>query len=196
MGVWWPLFIKLRGESVVSAVSVEEFVEIPPGIEVKVDGRIVDVKGPLGELRRDFSHMPVKIVVEGSNVKVSTEWPRKREAAMVGTARSHLKNMIIGVTKGFTYKLKIIFAHFPIAVKVEKDKVIIENFSGERTPRVAQIVGNTEVTVKGEDILVRGLDIEAVSQTAANIEQATQIKHKDPRVFLDGIYIYEKLEGM
>ncbi|MBS7643139.1 50S ribosomal protein L6 [Candidatus Bathyarchaeota archaeon] len=180
----------------VRAVTVEEFVEIPLGVEVKVDGRIVNVKGPLGELRRDFSHTPVKIVVNGNNVKVSAEWPRKREAATVGTVRSHLRNMIVGVTKGFTYKLKIIFAHFPIAVRVEKDKVIIENFSGERTPRVAQIVGNTEVTVKGEDILVRGLDLEAVGQTAANIERATQIKYKDPRVFLDGIYIYEKLEGM
>lgn len=180
----------------VSAVTVEEFVEIPPGIEVKIDRSLVDIKGPLGELRRDFSHAPVKIVVDGNNVKVSTEWPRKHEAAMVGTVRSHIRNMIVGVTKGFTYKLKVIFAHFPIAVKVEKDKVIVENFSGERTPRVAQVVGNIKVTVKGEDLWVQGLDIEAVSQTAANVEHATKIKQKDPRVFLDGIYIYEKLEGM
>lgn len=197
MGGYSPLFTKLRGEtSVVSAVTVEEFVEIPPSIEVKVDRNLVDIKGPLGELSRDFSHAPVKIVVGGNNVKVSTEWPRKHEAAMVGTVRSHIRNMIVGVTKGFTYKLKIIFAHFPITVKVEKDKVIVENFSGERTPRVAQIVGNTKVTVKGEDLWVQGLDIEAVSQTAANVEHATKIKQKDPRVFLDGIYIYEKLEGM
>jgi len=49
--------------------------------------------------------------------------------------------------------------------------------------------------VKGEDVIVQGLDIEDVSQTAANIERATKVKRKDPRVFLDGIYVYERHEG-
>jgi large subunit ribosomal protein L6 len=44
--------------------------------------------------------------------------------------------------------------------------------------------------------VVQGLNLEDVSQTAANIEQATKVKKKDPRVFLDGIYVYEQNEGM
>jgi len=104
--------------------------------------------------------------------------------------------MVKGVTKGFTYKLKKVYSHFPINVKVEPGKVLIENFIGERSPRIAKIVGNVKVIVKGDDIEVQGLNLEEVSQTAANIEQATKIKKKDPRVFLDGIYIYEKTEGM
>ena len=53
-----------------------------------------------------------------------------------------------------------------------------------------------KVEVTKEDVIVKGIDIEAVGQTAANIEQATKIKEKDLRVFLDGIYIYEKQVGM
>jgi large subunit ribosomal protein L6 len=52
------------------------------------------------------------------------------------------------------------------------------------------------VAVKGDDVIVQGLSIEDVSQTAANVEQTTKIKVKDPRVFLDGIYVYEQHEGM
>ncbi|MEM3552572.1 MAG: 50S ribosomal protein L6, partial [Candidatus Bathyarchaeia archaeon] len=62
--------------------------------------------------------------------------------------------------------------------------------------RIARIVGNVKVEVKGDDIIVQGLNLKEVSQTASNIQQATKIKKKDPRVFLDGIYIYEKKEGL
>jgi large subunit ribosomal protein L6 len=52
------------------------------------------------------------------------------------------------------------------------------------------------VKVKGDDIIVQGISLEDVSQTAANIQNATRIRSKDPRVFLDGIYVFEKLEGI
>jgi len=104
--------------------------------------------------------------------------------------------MIKGVTKGFTYKLKIVFSHFPITVKIKEKTLIIENFTGERNPRKAKIMGDTKVTVKGDDIIVQGINLEDVSQTAANIQNATKIRRKDPRVFLDGIYVYEKHEGI
>jgi large subunit ribosomal protein L6 len=170
-------------------------VEIPEGVKVKVEGRLVTVKGEKGTLTRDFSHAPLSIQLEEGKVIIQTSWPRKKEAALVGTISSHIQNMITGVTKGFTYKLKIVFSHFPISVKVHENKVAIENFTGERSARVSDIMGDTKVIVKGEDVIVQGLDIEDVSQTAANIQRATKLKKKDPRVFLDGIYVYEKHEG-
>ncbi len=102
--------------------------------------------------------------------------------------------MITGVTKGFTYKLKIVYAHFPMNVKVDETKrnVIIENFMGERSPRIIKIDGNVDVKVSGDEIIIKGIDLGEVSQTAANIENATKIKKKDQRVFLDGIYVYIK----
>jgi len=178
------------------AIETVRSVEIPEGAEVKVEGRTLTVKGEKGTLTRDFSYAPISILIEGNVVKVQTSWPRKKEASLVGTVSSHIKNMITGVTKGFTYKLKIVFSHFPISVKVREKTVAIENFTGERSPRVAKIMGEAKVLVKGEDVIVQGINIEDVSQTAANIESATKVKIKDPRVFLDGIYVYERHEGM
>lgn len=171
-------------------------IKIPDGVKVNVNGRVVEVIGPLGRLIRDFSNNPALIEISGDKVVVYAVWPRRREKAHVGTVAAHIRNMIKGVTKGFTYKLKIVYAHFPISVKVDGNKVLIENFMGERVPRVAEIVGSTKVFVKGDDVIVQGIDLESVSQTAANIEQATRIKERDPRRFLDGIYVYEKVEGL
>lgn len=177
-------------------IAVERLVEVPEGIDVKIDGRVVTISGEKGTLTKDFSHAPLSIQREGKSIKVQTAWPRKKEAAIVGSVSSHIQNMITGVTKGFTYKLKIVFSHFPISVKVDGKKVLVENFTGERSARIAKIVGDAKVSVQSDDVLVQGTDLQEVSQTAANVEQATKLKIKDPRVFLDGIYVYERLEGM
>jgi large subunit ribosomal protein L6 len=178
------------------AIAVERTVQIPDGVDVKIDGRRVTVSGEKGTLTRDFSHAPLSLQKEDKTIKIRTDWPRKKEAATVITVSSHIKNMIKGVVKGFSYKLKIVFSHFPISVKTEDKKVLIENFTGERSPRIAKIIGEAQVSATQEDVIVKGIDLEDVSQTAANIEQATRVKAKDPRVFLDGIYVYERLEEM
>ena len=178
------------------AVEVIKTIKIPQGVEVSVNGRAVTVNGPKGTLTRNFSDAPVSIQLENGEISVETKWPRKKEASIVGTVHSHISNMIVGVTKGFTYKLKVVFAHFPVTVKLKGSTVIIENFTGERSPRIAKIQGDSKVTVKGEDVIVQGLTLEDVSQTAANMERATKVTRKDPRIFLDGIYIYERTEGM
>ena len=178
------------------ATETVTIVEIPEGVEGTLEGRTITIKSEKGELTRDFSHAPINIQLKGKRVTVQASWPRKKEAALVGTVCSHIQNMIKGVTNGFTYKLKIVFSHFPITVKVKQKILSIENFTGERNPRKAKIMGNTKVTVKGDDIIVQGINLEDVSQTAANIQNATRIRSKDPRVFLDGIYVYEKQEGI
>ncbi len=178
------------------AIEISKVVQVPDDVEVAIEGRKVTVKGVKGTLTRDFSHAPISMELNGKNIRVWAEWPRKKEAALVGTVCSHIQNIITGVRKGFTYKLKIVFSHFPISVKVKDKTILIENFTGERTARKARIMGDTQVKVQSEDIIVQGINLEDVSQTAANIEQATKVKRKDPRVFLDGIYVYEKGEGM
>ena len=170
-------------------------VDIPEDVDVQINGRAVTVIGRHGELTRDFSHAPVSITLEGSHVIVQANWPRKKEAAIVGTICSHIRNMITGSKTGFTYKLMSVFSHFPISVKVKDRTILIENFTGERSPRKAKIIGAARVVVKGEEIIVQGTNIEEVSQTAANIERAAKVKRKDHRVFLDGIYVYQRIEG-
>jgi large subunit ribosomal protein L6 len=77
-------------------------------------------------------------------------------------------------------------------VNVEDEGVVIENFLGEKAPRRAPIHGNTDVSVDGEELTLSGPDIEAVGQTAADIEQLTRVTDKDVRVFQDGVYITQK----
>jgi large subunit ribosomal protein L6 len=175
---------------------ISKTIQVPDGVEVSLAGRKVTVKGEKGTLTRDFSYVPISIDANGKTVHVWAEWPRKKEASLVGTIHSHIQNMINGVEKGFSYKLKIVFSHFPISVKVQGKTVLIENFTGERRARKAKILGDAQVKVQSEDIIVQGVNLEDVSQTAANIEQATKVKRKDPRVFLDGIFVYERNEGM
>ena len=175
---------------------VSRTIQIPDDVEVSIDGRKVTVKGTKGTLIRDFSYAPVSIERQDKTVRIWAEWPRKRESSLVGTIHSHIQNMITGVRKGFTYKLKIVFSHFPVSVKTKEKNLLIENFTGERNPRKVKTIGNVQIKVQSEDIVVQGLNLEEVAQTAANIEQATKVKRKDPRIFLDGIYVYERLEGM
>jgi len=165
-------------------------------IAIEGEGKKVNVKGAKGSLTRDFSFVPIAIEGEGKNIRVWAKWPRKKEAALVGTIYSHIQNMITGVTKGYSYKLKIVFSHFPISVKVQDKSILIENFTGERRARRVKIIGDVKVKIEPDDIIVEGVNLEDVSQTAANIEQATRVRRKDPRVFLDGIYVYERNEGV
>lgn len=170
----------------------EDIIEIPEGVTVTVSDKLVAVKGPNGELSRELSHTKVKIEVKGSEVVLTSEFPRRSDAAILGTFSSHINNMILGVTKGFQYDMKIVYSHFPLKVSVKDDDFVIENFLGEKYPRTAKIMGETKVVNKGDEVTVTGPNKEHVGQTAANIERATKIKGYDPRVFQDGIYITGK----
>lgn len=167
--------------------------QIPEGVEVQYkDGKIV-VEGKLGKVEREFKLMKgIQISIVGREFCISSKDENRKCKKLMRTVLAHVKNMMIGVTQGFTYKLKICFSHFPMTVKVVGKEVVIENFMGQKQPRIAKIVGNTSVQVTGDEITVFGIDKEAAGQTAANIERATRVKGLDRRVFQDGIYIIEK----
>ncbi len=171
-----------------------ESVKVPEGVEVTVEAGTVTVRKGDTTLSRRLSHPRVDISVEGPIVRVTCALARKRERALVGTLASHISNMIRGVQEPFVYTMRVVYAHFPVKVTVRGDNVVIDNFLGERHPRRAKILGETKVDVKGDTITISGPGVEDVSQTAANIEQATRIRKKDPRVFQDGIYLVGKGE--
>ena len=173
---------------------MSEEIKISSGASVKIDGKRILIKGPKGEVQRDFSHAAaIGIGKSDDTLIIQTSSTRKRDRSLVMTLKTEINNMLLGVTKGFTYKLKTCHSHFPITVKVDKDRhlVNIENFIGERYPRFASIAGNVEVSVKGDDVIISGADKEAIGQTSTNIKRACRIREKDPRVFQDGIYLYE-----
>lgn len=166
--------------------------EIPKDVNIEINGNEIVVKGKLGAIKKNIALENVEIKKEASTITINPKSKRRKAKAMAGTVSSHIDNMFVGVTKGWTYTLKILYLHFPMTVKAEKNKVVINNFLGERTPRMAGIVGDTKIEVKGDQIIVTGANIEDVSRTASNIERATRIKFYDRRVFQDGIFITSK----
>ena len=171
---------------------VEQHIPVPEGVNLTLNGHKVAVTGTNGEVSYDFGHAGLNMDFQENNLHIWVENPRRRKAALVKTIASHVTNMIKGVTVGFTYRLKIVFIHFPLTINIQKDKVVINNFIGERAARVARIRGDVKIKVEGDDIIVTGNDINSVAQTAANIQESTKIKNKDLRKFLDGIYVYQK----
>ncbi|MDD1746584.1 MAG: 50S ribosomal protein L6 [Methanomassiliicoccales archaeon] len=171
---------------------IEERVAVPQGVKVAIKGAEVSVSGKAGQLKRSLASPRVKIRTDKDEVVISCEYPKVKEKALVGTFASHIQNMIDGVQGGFEYHMKMVYSHFPMKATVKGEKFVIENFLGEKSPRYANIVGHTKISVKGAEVVVSGVDLEATSQTAANIERACRIKGYDPRVFQDGIYIVEK----
>jgi len=171
---------------------IQKEVPIVADVEVTVDNAVVSIEGPRGTLKRDLWYPNIEIRVEQDKVCIGTSVNKKTQKSVVGTYASHVANMMSGVAYGFQYKLKLVYSHFPIQVKVEERIISIDNFLGERKPRSARIMGDSSVVVQGDELIVTGIDKEHVGQTAANIEQATKIKGRDPRVFQDGIYLIEK----
>lgn len=176
---------------------MQDVVEVPDGVTVTKKKHMLGFEGPLGKTFKSFRSIPVGIEVADGRITLKAAGPRKRDYAILHTARSIINNICEGLVSGYTIKMKVVFAHFPITVKAEGSEVVIENFQGERAARRTRIVGpTTKVAPKGDDVVITGAVWTDVTQTAANIELATRVKGKDHRVFLDGIYAYEKSKGI
>lgn len=177
-------------------------IPVPEAVTVTIAGKTVKVEGPRGTIERELWYPGLHILIEQNdegvgNVVIKSESSRKKIRAIAGTYTSHIKNMIVGVENGFFYKLAVVHKHFPMQITLTKagDAVSVSNFLGERRPRIARVVEGAKVDIKGKEIIVSGINKEAVGQTAAGIEQTTRIKGFDPRVFQDGIYLVEKGVG-
>ena len=175
---------------------LQDQITIPEGVKVTKTKHMLSFVGPLGKTFKSFRSIPVDIEIVENKVTLKAQGERKRDYAILHTARSIIRNICEGLVEGYTIKMKVVFAHFPITVKVEGKKILIENFQGERAPRETKIVGNTKVVPKGEDVILTGEVWTDITQTAANIELKTKVKNKDHRVFLDGIYVFEKKKGI
>jgi len=168
-------------------------IKIPEGVDVDVKGGVVTVRGSLGTVSRDFGHTAVSIRKGDGEISIAIEGTGRKSESILGTISKHVENMMLGATKGFQCKMKVVYSHFPVTLKVDGEKILIRNFIGERAPREAKVEGkDTKVTIDGENVSLKGVDVEKVMQTAANLENATRIIAKDQRVFLDGVYVVEK----
>lgn len=164
-------------------------IKVPAGCDIKVEGNLV-VATMSGESHKfPFNSRKVKVEVAGDLVKITPIKKLRREThAVINSMAKHLGNVFKGDLAPYIKNLQVVYAHFPISIEVKGARVTIKNFLGEKLPRQADIVGKVQVSVSGQDIVVKGASKDAVGQTAANIIQSVKITGKDRRVFQDGIY--------
>jgi large subunit ribosomal protein L6 len=167
-------------------------VKIPEGVTVRIEGNLVKVQGPKGMLMRDMYYPKVSLAIAGGEMTITTESRRKKILAICGTYAAHLQNMCTGVTKGYQYRMKVVYSHFPIQLKIAGDRIEVGNFLGEKRSRFARIEKDVKVALGADEVTITGIDKETVGKTAANIEHATRIRERDPRVFQDGVYTVER----
>ncbi|KAJ0389689.1 hypothetical protein P43SY_011644 [Pythium insidiosum] len=172
------------------------FVEIPEAVTLTLDGRKVTVEGKRGKISRDFRHVTLDMrMVNKTQLRVDLWFGNRKQLACVRTVCTLIENMITGVQFGYKYKMRFVYAHFPINVTCENRVVEIRNFLGEKRVRRVPLSEGVEYVRSADvkdQIELSGIDIAKVSQDAANITGACLVKRKDIRKFLDGIYVSEK----
>ncbi|MFH1406204.1 MAG: 50S ribosomal protein L6 [Nanoarchaeota archaeon] len=167
-------------------------IELKKGVTAQVEGSLLKVKGPKGEINRGFLHPKVFVLVEGSKIVLVVKQATKREKTVIGTFESHVKNMVKGVEEPFEYKLKICSGHFPMNVSVSGSELTIKNFLGESVPRKVKLMEGVIVKINGTEIVVTSPNKELAGQAAAQIESLCRITNRDRRIFQDGCYITDK----
>jgi len=184
-------------------LSTEEL-EIPDGVTVTIKSRLVTVVGPRGTLKKNLRHVNMDIQLKqhlskGKKVVSFAVWQGGRKhVACLRTIRSAINNMVIGVTKGFLYKMRAVYAHFPINCIIQDggDAVEIRNFLGEKIVRHVNMLEGVKISeskAQKDELILEGNDVDKVSQSAASIQGQCRVRNKDIRKFLDGIYVSDKL---
>ncbi|KAJ4295723.1 60S ribosomal protein L9B [Collariella sp. IMI 366227] len=180
----------------------EETLEVPENVKVSIKARLVTVEGPRGKLTKDMSHIAVNFsIIKKDVIGIEIHHGNRKNVAALRTVRTIINNLIIGVTKGFKYKMRYVYAHFPINVNVDKNgetgcyEVEIRNFVGEKIVRRVIMQAGVDVEIskaQKDELILSGNSLEAVSQSAADIQQICRVRNKDIRKFLDGLYVSEK----
>merc|ERR1712022_105537 len=132
--------------SAMKTINAKASVTIPDNVTCELKSRVVKITGPRGVLTKSFRHMSVDMYMTGEkSIAVEKWWASSKELSVIKTVTSHIQNMIDGVTKGFQYRMKMVYAHFPTNARDPKE--------------------NTQ-------LLIHGNSIENVSRTCALISQS------------------------
>ena len=174
----------------------EETLVVPRGIKIDIKAKHVVVEGKHGKLTRNFKHMPIELFLCESNHKIKARmyFAKSKQLSMLRSVCSHIRNLFDGVTKKFEYRMRLVYAHFPINATITNggNTVEVRNFLGEKRVRVVNMHPGVKVEKSAQtkdELVVTGTDIDLTSRSAALIRQSCLVKDKDIRKFLDGIYV-------
>jgi len=171
---------------------ITEKTVLPDGVTATMNGFVITMKGPKGELSRKVGSKRYDVKVENNTVVFSAKNVTRREKRLMMVNTTHIKNMAKGVTEGHVYRLKICSGHFPMNVSLKGDVLEVKNFIGEAVPRKLALKENCTVKIDGHEITVESTSKEVAGNQAAAIELLTRRPGFDNRIFQDGIYITEK----
>lgn len=164
-------------------------INIPTGVDVKIEGQKVSTKGPKGELQREFLS-DVLIKQEGSDLFVEQANNTKQGKAVHGLSRALLFNMVQGVSEGYEKKLEIVGVGFRALVEGQ-NLVLHVGFSHPVNIPAPQGI---DFKVEKNVIIVSGFDKEVVSQVAANIRKVKKPEpYKGKGIRYQGEYIIRKV---
>lgn len=140
-------------------------VELPAGVEVKQDGNVVTVKGPKGELTREFSDL-IKINVEGNVVTFERSSDDSKSKSLHGTTRANFHNMVVGVSEGFKKELELRGVGYRAQMQ---GKNLVLNVGYSHPVEFEEEDGITYETPSATSIIVSGINKEEVGDCAARI---------------------------
>ena len=165
-------------------------IEIPEGVEVRIEGNKVSVKGPKGELSRDFNKNMIFEQVE-KTLLVKRPNDERENVAMHGLTRSLLNNMVEGVSKGFEKKLQLTGVGYRAMLK-GRDLELQLGYSHPIVIKAPE--GITFEAPSQEEILVKGIDKQLVGEISANIrKQRPPEPYKGKGIKYEGEHIRRKL---
>lgn len=172
---------------------LNEEIKIPDGIIATIEKNEIVMKKDNKEVRRKLNPI-IDIKINGNQITISSKKNTRKEKKMFGSMKAHVRNMLVGLTDGFIYKLQAVSVHFPITLKVDeqKNELLVKNFLGEKKDRVIKLIPGVQVKINKDIIELSSPDIEKAGLTASNIEKGTKIRFRDRRVFQDGIFMTKK----
>lgn len=139
---------------------------IPAGVEVKLDGNTVTVKGPKGELTRTV-HQNMKIEIEGAEIKVTRPDDQKENRSLHGLTRTLIANMVEGVTNGYSKQLEVNGVGYRSSV--EGNKLVLN--IGYSHPVEMPFPDGVKAEVNDKIITISGIDKQKVGQFAAEVRE-------------------------
>merc|ERR1711865_487723 len=136
------------------------------GIKITVKAKQVEVTGKHGTLKRDFKHLPIELYLAngGRDVKARMYFAKSKQIASLRSVCSHIQNLFDGVEKRFEYRMRLVYAHFPINANITNNgkTVEIRNFLGEKMVRIVNMLPDVLIE-KGantkDELVITGADI-------------------------------------
>ena len=167
-------------------------IKLPKDVQAHLDKGILNLKGPKGEVKRDFLDKKVIIGYNNGVVTLKSSKFTQVNKKLIKSYAAHIKNMVRGCVEGHKYTLKVCSGHFPMNVSVSNNQLIVKNFLGEKVPRTLNLKRGAEVKVEGDLIVVESTNKEIAGQVSADIELLTRRTGYDGRIFQDGLWIVIK----